>query len=160
MDITDYQSFFAYVREINEKYLKPVDINIRIIEEYRRNSVIISVLKLKDMYGYLLEAIEPGDIVSGKGKIEGALQIYKNKLQIVLIRTQWALIHDRKNDLLDIIGKEKAAQIETEIATRIEIINEIIHKRKNITDCLDSLIQCSTIMQTLVENWYKDNHLD
>jgi len=160
MGFTDERDFFACVRSINDKYLKPADKNIKILEEYKRENGIICVNSLKNAYSLLNKAIRPASIVSDRKKIEMSLKEYKIYLQNFLIEVQWALIYERKKDLQKNISKNDAANIHEEIISKRAELNKIIPEKKDKEDVLDEVIERSKALYDLVETYCAKHNLE
>jgi len=159
MAFTDYKDFFDSVRSINNEYLKPADTNIKFLEEYLGENAIICVDLLKNAYAKLIKAIQPGNVLSNKGTIDADLEKYKNNLQIILIKTYFALIDVRKKDLQENIHKDAAANVEKIIKAEKAELAKILLEKKDKKDVLDAAIKRSKAIFDIIEKECAKYHL-
>ena len=96
---TSKQELFNCIKDLNQRYYKPVDEFFKIYEEYFRQNGIPLLGYFRDAHTCLVKATLVKDVVSRKKVIDEHLEKYVKILQIILIHEYTALITVKKDDL-------------------------------------------------------------
>lgn len=98
---TNKQELFNCIKDLNQKYYKPVDEFLKIYEEYSRKNGIPLLGYFRDAHGCLVKATLVEDVASRKKEIDKHLEKYVKILLTILIHEFTALITVRKDDLIN-----------------------------------------------------------